>query len=670
MIVCFDCLMPSINSPQDTIKRPMVVTSRNTQLTQGFTRSDNVRTLLYLAVVLASLFSAFGHASTSLVITGVEGNLEENIRLLVQPPPERDNQRQFKRYVDGLPEQVVTALSAYGYYAAEVSVSVAEVSPPAPKKGAGKVVEKVEAKIEGNPAPATGQKATVPAKEQTSAESAQTLTTLTQVTIAVTLNKPVTIQAIALDIAIADEDKADFAAILKTQREQLAKGNVFVSSNYEAAKSALLNRAQELGYFDFEFTSAEVRVSRRAYSADIKLQASAGQRYNFGQILYRQRTFSDVFMNRWAPFAEGDPYQASLIGELTQNLQSSGYFSSVRVRPLVDPRYKDIVPVTVDLTQQDQNQISVGIGYSTDTEFRTKLTWGRPLINSRGHSAEFGISVSRYIQSASFSYRIPRDTRPLFNYWGIEYGIRNEQLRNQVVDDSDSFNSTLNFQRVTRTSKDWNESIFLRWERERFDIGGVESETDLVMPGISYSRSRSKGQPFPEWGQALSFQIMGGSKDALSTIDILKAVGRFRYLRAVSNRNTLIATLQYGAIRSNNYDLVPLSQRFFAGGDRTVRGYRFKDISPRNLKGDPVGGRYLEVMSAEYNYRFVDRWSGALFVDAGRAFNNFDDSYSVGAGFGLRWLSPVGPFRIDLGIPINSDNDDDYRIHLSLGPDL
>lgn len=593
---------------------------------------------------MSSLLASNSYARTTLVVTGVEGELAENIRLLVTQPPERSNERAFKRYVDGLPEQAATAMSAYGYYSAQATVKTEEVAAPEPAKGAKKAVEKVGEKIQGD-----------------AAESGA----FTRITIDVTPNKAVTIKTLKLDLTVPDEYNGDFTDVLADVREQLAPGEVFVSANYEGAKALLLSRAQNLGYFDFEYTSTEVRVSRRASSADITLQATTGERFTFGDILYRQRTFSESFMNRWAPFKSGDPYDSTLIGELNKNLQASGYFASVRVRPLVDPRYGETVPITVDLTQNDQNQVSIGIGFSTDTKLRTKLAWGRPLINSRGHTAEWGAELSKTEQSASFAYRIPRTREPIFNYWGVEFGLKNQQ-----DDEFDSFLSTLNFQRVSRTPRLWDEAIFLRWERERSLPGGVELNSNLVLPGISYSRSRSKGAPFPTWGQSTNFQLMGGSKSVLSSIDFLKITGRFRYLREVSTKNTLIGTVQYGAIHANDFDGVPLSQRFFAGGDRTVRGFAFREISPRNPEGDAVGGRYLEVLSVEYNYRFRDRWSGAIFSDAGRAFNSFDDGYRVAAGFGVRWQSPVGPFRIDIAQPISDNEDGGIRVHLSLGPDL
>ena len=570
-------------------------------------------------LLLALLAPSFAQAATRLIITGAPKDLRENIQLSVgNPPPSEEDERALRRYVRALPEQSSIALAALGYYAAEVDV-----------------------------------------KTRTAGKD-------TEVVISVIPNDPVRVDVVTISILGSAKLDSDFMSVLG--RIPLRKNGVFLSDEYETTKSILIDKAQDLGYFDFQLIEKSVRVSREQLTAEIKLIANSGQRYEFGDINFAENTFSDDFLRRWAPFEKGDPYSSGLVGEMTQNLQASGYFNSVRVIPELDNRNARTIPVNVELSRKDKNQVAVGVGYSTDTKLRTTLSWGRPVINRRGHSAETELGLSRDRQTFSIRYQIPRDTQPLHNYWGIDYGLKND------IEDSDtrSFLSTLNLQRVRRTKSQWIEAFFIRWERETFTVGGEEDRTDLVLPGFSYSRTRTRGEPFVTWGQSTNFQVEAGSSRLLSSIDLLKFSGSFKYLREVADRNTLIAAFQYGALYSDDFDRVPTSQRFFTGGDNSIRGFGFRDISPRNPEGNTVGGRFLEVASLEYNYRFRDRWSGALFIDAGRAFNNFDTSYSVGSGFGLRWQSPVGPFRIDIATPINgNDNDtDSVRVHLSLGAEL
>ena len=576
---------------------------------------------LYCGLILTSLLIFFvvsvHAAGTSLVVIGVKGDLKKNIELLVGAPPPTTDSRKLRRYIAALPAQSAIALNALGYYAADFKVS-----------------QKVS---DGN----------------------------TVITINVTPNKPVLVKRLGITLDGDANDDPAYKSVLDVL--PIKKGDVFVSGKYESTKSALIDQAQDLGYFQFNFTEASVRVSRRELSADITLTADTGPRYTFGEILFEENLLSRAFLNRWVPFEKGDPYESGLTGELTQNLQNSGYFKSVRVIPLQDRRYGTEVPIKVDLTRKDSNEVAIGIGYATDVGPRTKLTWDKPLINRRGHSISTQLGLAAEKQNASFAYRIPRRNQPLFNYWGIEYGLLND-----TTGDYDSFLSTLNFQRVSRTSTQWIESLFIRWERETFTVSNVTQTTNLVLPGFSYQRTRSRGSPFPTWGQSASLQVMAGAEDLLSSINFFKVVGKFRQLHALSDRNTIIGSVQYGAIQSNDYDRVGISQRFFAGGDNSVRGFQYRDISPTDGDGNPVGGRYLEVASVEYNYRFLDRWSGALFTDAGRVFNAFDlgDPYSVGAGFGVRWQSPVGPFRVDLARPISNDDGSSWRVHLSLGAEM
>ena len=85
--------------------------------------------------------------------------------------------------------------------------------------------------------------------------------------------------------------------------------------------------------------------------------------------------------------------------------------------------------------------------------------------------------------------------------------------------------------------------------------------------------------------------------------------------------------------------------------------------------GEVIGGERLSVASIEYEKRFSPRWSGAVFVDSGNAFTGTDFNARTGAGFGLRWQSPLGPIRFDVAWPVN-DVQESPRLHVSLGGDL
>ena len=87
--------------------------------------------------------------------------------------------------------------------------------------------------------------------------------------------------------------------------------------------------------------------------------------------------------------------------------------------------------------------------------------------------------------------------------------------------------------------------------------------------------------------------------------------------------------------------------------------------------GNVIGGENLLVGSVEIDQAIGDDWAAALFVDSGNAYDEFNDfETATGVGAGIRWFSPLGPIRVDVAIPLRADAPDEYRLHITLGPDL
>lgn len=551
--------------------------------------------------------------SLEIKVTGVGDSLARNI-LISLGQPRNDSPRELKKFIAEIPERANKALQAIGYYNAAFDIRDVGTTDN----------QSLEVSV-------------IPGQ-------------------AVTITK--------LEIQIQNEARLD-AGFMPVIGKIPIRGNaVFNHADYEGTKSTLINAALDRGYFDFEFTKSQVRISRNKSTAEVTLIADSGVRYRFAEVEIKSDYFTADFLKRYIPFQAGDPYEARLLAALTQQMQNTGYFETVKVVPRRGLVFGKTVPVALEVFRKDKNFIGIGIGYESDTRGRVKLNWSKPLINTKGHSFDSELGLSRSEQNLSFQYRVPRSRDPLNNYWSLEYGVQN-----RPEDDTPSLLSTFNVQRIKETTSGWRESLFVRWERERFEISGDETVSDLVLPGVSYSKNRSVGSPFPTRGYSASAQFTYGSRDFLSDIDLYKGVFNYKWLRTFAEYNTLIFSLQYGAIKSNDFNRVPATQRFFAGGDRSIRGFNYRSLSPTDEDGFAIGGRYLEVYSAEYNYRFLPRWAAALFVDSGRAFDEKDARYHVGAGAGIRWMSPVGPFRVDLAFDISEDNPD-LTFHLSLGPDL
>ena len=103
-----------------------------------------------------------------------------------------------------------------------------------------------------------------------------------------------------------------------------------------------------------------------------------------------------------------------------------------------------------------------------------------------------------------------------------------------------------------------------------------------------------------------------------------------------------------------------------AGGDESVRGFDYNSLGPKDTEGNVIGGNNLLVASLEYERHLRGNFYGAIFVDAGNAFDDTDFTAEVGAGIGIKWRSPLGPLRLYLGYPVSED-DGNVRLHLRLG---
>jgi translocation and assembly module TamA len=140
-------------------------------------------------------------------------------------------------------------------------------------------------------------------------------------------------------------------------------------------------------------------------------------------------------------------------------------------------------------------------------------------------------------------------------------------------------------------------------------------------------------------------------------------------VRSLGERVRVLLRGEYGAIQAREFGRLPPSQRFYAGGDGSVRGYAYQALGPQDIHAARVGGRYLLVTSAELEFRIVGNYGAALFVDAGNADDSPWPDPKRGVGVGARWRSPIGVVGIDLAHPLD-DPDTSFRLHLSVGSDL
>ncbi|WP_339523962.1 autotransporter assembly complex protein TamA [Pseudomonas sp. EA_35y_Pfl2_R111] len=469
------------------------------------------------------------------------------------------------------------------------------------------------------------------------------------------------------DVVVRVEGPAAQLSDFRTPNDpQLRSGAQLNHGHYDAAKREIQIQSSRYGFFAGRFSSQRLTIDPEAGVADIELIYLSGPRYQLGEVSFvGDAPFDEQLLQRMVPFPADTPYDSALIAELYQALRSSGYFESVQVDANPASANAEQIPVQVQLQARKPRSMGLGLGFSTDVGPRGRADWTRHWANPQGHSygAEFELSAPR--QNVGLWYDVPLDP-PLTDKLRVAGGYQAEDLANT---DSSSRLLTVGPEWHSKLDSGWQRVLSLKWQHEEYELGDDSGVSTLLMPGVSYSYLQSDNQIDPNHGYRLQLDLSGAAEGLLSDANVLHGNVQLKGLTTLFTRHRLLGRVQVGGTESDGFAKVPPSLRFFAGGDQSVRGYDYQSLSPENRAGDKVGGRYLFAASLEYQYSLTERWRLASFFDQGNTFDSLAiPSLKSAVGIGVRWVSPLGPLRLDLAHPL--DDQGGVRLHFSMGPEL
>jgi translocation and assembly module TamA len=571
---------------------------------------------LTLRGVFAGLILSFASplfaAELQVRVEPANGDVRRNVENYIGDLGER-NARELLRYSRVAREQATKALQALGFYRADIDIEVADGDEP-------------------------------------------------RLIVRVAPGEPVRLR----DVQVRLQGPATGLPAFHTPDQLLRPGDVLNHGRYEEAKERFLTQASRYGYFDGRFTQQSLRIDPQLGVADVELVYDSGERYRLGRVQFQgDAPFDDDLLARMVPFEPGTPYDSALIAELNRALQSSGYFDGTRVDANPTAAVERRIPVDVMLTTREPRTLGLGVGFSTDVGPRLRFDWTRHWVNPQGHSygAEAELSAPR--QNVGLYYDVPLDP-PLTDKLRYVAGYQYEELA-----DTDSLSRLLRLGPEWHSQLDsgWLRVVSLKWQREEYRLGDDSGLSTLLLPGIAYSYLRSDNRIDPSEGYRLQFEIAAAKDGVLSDANLVHANAQARGLTTLGRRHRFLGRVQLGGNLTDEYVNVPPSLRYFAGGDQSVRGYDYQSLSPTNSDGDRIGGRYQFAASVEYQFSLTERWRIAAFADQGNAFNDLElPTLKQSVGVGVRWVSPVGPIRVDLAHPL--DGDQGVRLHFSMGPEL
>ena len=503
--------------------------------------------------------------------------------------------------------------------------------------------------------------------------TARTDTTDAQLIVSIHIDPglPVRVRSRTLDVAGAAAANTQVRAALALFVPQV--GQVLDHSLYEASKTRVNRVLAAQGYFDADFIRHQVEVTRAQRAADIDLRWSSGPRYRLGEAEFVQTPtpiIREDVLRKLVGWAPGAAYDAAELERLRKSLVALDYFGLVDVSAPAETAQNKQVPVQVNLTPAPRSIYSYGLSYGTRSGAGFSTGFERRYLNQRGHKALAQIDWGNQRKTATVQYRIPAFA------WRDGWYSASLQAADEQTDSLD--NRHLEF--VASRSGQYNEHLNLVASvhvlRERWSYFTVNKPVGLyqfasfVFPQLRADYINVDNRMAPRSGFGGGLTLRGGNGNATGFVQLHANAQWFHGFDADSR---LIVRGEAGRTFTGDLLNLPPSLRYFAGGDRSVRGYGWREIGPRirNSQGDlyAVGASNVLTTSIEYERYFSGPWGAAVFVDSGSAFDGRQANMHTGVGIGLRWRSPVGPVRIDIARGLNAP-DSPFTLHLNIGADL
>lgn len=587
-----------------------------------------LRLSLSLATLLVTL-AAPVHAAIRIDISGVDGPLRRNVLALLSVEHYKDRDRiepdavaRLFRRVDG---EVRDALRPYGYYAPDIKASL------------------------------------VPEDNERN----------WRVHIAIKPGDPVRLDQISVLVRGAGALEEAFTRITATHT--LSGGDRLEHAKYESVKSELQLAAESYGYLDWRMVRSELQVDPRALRANVFLELETGERYKFGATKLEQTTIREPQLRRYLRYREGDPYDAGKLLRTQFALDDSQFFSGVDVTRGELDRVQHIVPITI-AAKTARSAYSFGPGYGTDTGKRITVSWLNPRVNDRGHRLRMQIQASNTTQSLNARYDVPFGD-PVLDKFSLLFLTQNLQISGGVTTKQYSFGPS-----VTQSFGRWQRVLSTNavWASTTDAVNGRQIDK-LIVPGITYAAVPAGYLGQDLFAHAFKAELLGSAHALGANANFLRLdlqaerVFNFTELWHLLLRSELGTSIVGRSKRTLAVGIagdapeLPGIYRFYAGGDRTLRGFSFDQLSPFDYKtvldqqgrallvSARVGGRHIFTGTVEVERDLPNHLGIAAFSDFGNAFDSFRDPLlAVSLGLGVRYRLPVVTVGLDVGKAVHA----------------
>jgi hypothetical protein len=357
----------------------------------------------------------------------------------------------------------------------------------------------------------------------------------------------------------------------------LRSGERLSHATYDQYKGSLERAAATYGYLDARMLRSEMQVDLGTHKANIFLQLDSGERYFFGATTIEQSAVRASVVRRFLRYHEGEPYNALLLLRTQFALDDSQYYSTVEVQAGDRDPVHHTVPITIRANNARRGY-SFGAGYGTDTGFRGTIAWTVPRVNSYGHRFRVQMELSQIEQLFDARYDIPVGD-PAVEKLSLDLLGQQADYGENVTGSQIAFAPSL-----TQISGNWQRIV---------STGLVHTITDdpiegrrvdnVVVPSIVFASIPEGYLGEALFSRGLYAQLEGSTTQLGARANFLRLDLQGERVVNLSPRWHLLLRSEVGASSIGNIENLPGQYRFFAGGDRSVRGFAYDDLSPVSI---------------------------------------------------------------------------------------
>lgn len=484
--------------------------------------------------------------------------------------------------------------------------------------------------------------------------------------------QPVRVRAIKVTIANEPGPKQlepTFALPLKVN-------DIFDQGAYENGEQAL----QDL-YMNHSY--AHAKASRRAvvkagaHEAQVWYTVTAGVSGVFGETKVRgTHKVEPSLILRELAYRKGEPFDARKIAASRQNILALNLFSEIEFKTGENPPESPIVPIEIEVRERPPRNLSLSLGYNTQSQFNARLAWSH--YNFFGGGRQFTVSGNYSNITSAFDAKLLQPHFPSLQSNVVAEFKQERQTYQTYQLNTSRFlpRLTYNFSPALTAYAGWRLE-YLKFNQVNAStiaaIGGLRRKGILAGPDLGIIFNNTEDPFDPHQGRIIS--LLGNLSDGVFGGDYRywRTTAEARNYTPVGWRMVLATRLEaglantFGGVRD-----IPLSERFYSGGEGSVRGYGLRRIGSLSRSNDPLGGLSLVEGSIELRRPLVAKLSGAAFFDCGQvSVHPYDlraDALQCGFGPAVSMTTPVGPVRLDLGFPLKKPHGDSgWQVYFSIG---